>query len=145
MLAFAAARASRPAARAAAMPLTSVRHRGEHKKGKNEKDQAKAKVFDKLRRLVTMECRMGGADPEKNSKLAAAIARCRAAQMPKAGIDVTIKKFTDGKGGQCDYLLYEANACGATFLSSPDLRIAARLRLWGPGAAYNCWPGDCDR
>ena len=57
MLAFAAARASRPAARAIAVPLTSVRHRGEHKKGKNEKDQAKAKVFDKLRRLVTMECR----------------------------------------------------------------------------------------
>jgi YebC/PmpR family DNA-binding regulatory protein len=69
-----------------------------HKKG--AADAKRGKIFTKLIREITTAARMGGGDPESNSRLRVAIAQAKAENMPKDNIEKAIKKGTSvGEGG----------------------------------------------
>ena len=69
-----------------------------HKKG--AADAKRGKIFTKLIREITTAARMGGGDPESNSRLRVAIAQAKSENMPKDNIEKAIKKGTSvGEGG----------------------------------------------
>ncbi len=51
-----------------------------------------SKLYPKLGKIITMAAKDGGADPEANSKLKAAVANARAQNLPKDNIDAAIKR-----------------------------------------------------
>ncbi len=70
--------------------------------------------FTKLARAVTVAARDGGGDPAGNAPLALAIAKAKAASMPKDNIERAIAKGT-GEGGEADAIeavLYEGYGPG---------------------------------
>lgn len=70
-----------------------------HKKG--AADAKRGKIFTKLIREITTAARIGGADPEANSRLRVAIAQAKAENMPKDNIEKAVKKGTSfGEGGE---------------------------------------------
>jgi YebC/PmpR family DNA-binding regulatory protein len=70
-----------------------------HKKG--AADAKRGKIFTKLIREITTAARIGGGDPESNSRLRVAIAQAKAENMPKDNIEKAIKKGTSvGEGGE---------------------------------------------
>jgi YebC/PmpR family DNA-binding regulatory protein len=70
-----------------------------HKKG--AADAKRGKIFTKLIREITTAARVGGGDPEANSRLRVAIAQAKAENMPKDNIEKAIKKGTSvGEGGE---------------------------------------------
>lgn len=81
------------------------------KKGKS--DAAKAKVFTKLGREISLVVKSGGSDPVSNQKLRDVIAKCKAANMPNDNIMRSIKKAA-GDLGDVDYvaITYEGYAPG---------------------------------
>ena len=76
-----------------------------HRKGRQ--DALKGKVFSKHAKEITMIAR-SEADPEKNPALADAIARAKAANVPKDNIDRALKRATGELPGQMyEELTYE--------------------------------------
>jgi YebC/PmpR family DNA-binding regulatory protein len=70
-----------------------------HKKG--AADAKRGKIFTKLIREITTAARIGGGDPEANSRLRVAIAQAKTENMPKDNIEKAIKKGTSvGEGGE---------------------------------------------
>ena len=65
-----------------------------HRKGKQ--DAARAKLFAKLAREITVAARAGLADPEMNARLRLAIQNARAENMPKDNVERAIKKAQGG-------------------------------------------------
>jgi len=61
-----------------------------HRKGRQ--DAARAKLFAKLAREITVSVRNGLPDPEMNARLRLAIQAARAENMPKDNIERAIKK-----------------------------------------------------
>ncbi len=61
-----------------------------HRKG--AQDKRKAKIFTKLARELAVAAKEGGADPEFNARLRAAISDARSFNMPKDKIENAIKK-----------------------------------------------------
>jgi len=59
---------------------------------KNAQDKARARLFTKLMKEVYVAVKMGGPDPESNSRLRAAITRAKAQSVPKDKILRAIKK-----------------------------------------------------
>ncbi len=59
----------------------------------------KGKIFSKMGRLITIAAKDGG-DPNKNSKLKAAIDQAKSFDMPKENIDRAIKKGTGELAGE---------------------------------------------
>lgn len=80
---------------------------------KSKSDAAKAKVFTKLGREISVVVKEGGSDPLSNQKLRDVIAKCRAANMPSDNIQRSIKKAAGELGG-VDYIsiAYEGYAPG---------------------------------
>jgi len=72
-----------------------------HKKGRA--DAARAKVFSKLAREITVAAKMGGGDPDMNPRLRLAIATARGQSMPKANIETAVQKGVGGGEGD-DYV-----------------------------------------
>ena len=68
-----------------------------HKKGR--KDAARAKMFAKFAREITVAAKQGMPDPAMNPRLRLAIATARAENMPKDNIERAIKK---AQGGESD-------------------------------------------
>jgi len=68
-----------------------------HKKGRA--DAARAKLFGKLAREITVSAKMGLPDPSMNPRLRAAVLAARAENMPKDNIDRAIKRGTGGLDG----------------------------------------------
>ena len=66
-----------------------------HKKG--AADAKRGKIFTKLIREITTAARIGGGDPEANSRLRVAIAQAKAENMPKDNIEKAIKKGTSAR------------------------------------------------
>ncbi|MBD3305566.1 YebC/PmpR family DNA-binding transcriptional regulator [candidate division KSB3 bacterium] len=66
----------------------SIRHK------KARVDAQRGKMFTRLIKELTVAARMGGGDPEANSRLRTAIATAKAANMPADNIDRAIKKGT---------------------------------------------------
>jgi YebC/PmpR family DNA-binding regulatory protein len=72
-------------------------HSIKHRKG--AVDAKRGKVFSKLIKEITVATRLGGKDPDSNSRLRTAIAAAKAENMPKDNIDRAIKKGTGELGG----------------------------------------------
>ena len=67
-------------------------HSIKHKKARV--DAQRGKVFTRLIKELTVAARMGGGDPDANSRLRTAIATAKAANMPADNIERAIKKGT---------------------------------------------------
>ncbi|MFA5905127.1 MAG: YebC/PmpR family DNA-binding transcriptional regulator, partial [Desulfobacula sp.] len=61
-----------------------------HKKG--AADAKRGKIFSKLIKEITVAARMGGADPEANSRLRHALINARTQNMPKDTYERAVKK-----------------------------------------------------
>lgn len=82
-----------------------------HKKG--AVDAKRGKVFTKLIKEITVATRLGGKDPDSNSRLRTAIAAAKAENMPKENIERGIKKGTGELGGSnYEEVIYEGYGPG---------------------------------
>ena len=63
-------------------------------------DSRRGAAFTKLARAITVAARDGGGDPDTNASLENAVAKAKAASMPKDNIERAIAKGT-GAGGGC--------------------------------------------
>ena len=79
------------------------------KRKKEKTDGARAKIFTKIGRELAVAVKEGGGpDPASNSKLAAAIAKAKANNVPNDNIDRIIKKAAgEGNGENYEALQYE--------------------------------------
>jgi len=69
--------------------FSNIKHR------KERQDQARGKIFSKLAKEITVSVKQGGgADPGSNIRLAAALERARACNMPKDNVERAIKRAT---------------------------------------------------
>ncbi|MBP3706321.1 MAG: YebC/PmpR family DNA-binding transcriptional regulator [Clostridia bacterium] len=78
------------------------------KRKKEKTDAAKAKIFTKIGREISVIVKAGGPNPQENSKLKDAIAKAKANNVPNDNIERIIKKAAGESGGN-DYeeLIYE--------------------------------------
>lgn len=104
-----------------------------HKKG--AADAKRGKIFTKLIREITTAARMGGGDPESNSRLRVAVSLAKAENMPKDNIEKAIKKGTSaGEGGEnYEEHTYEGYGPGGTAvlveaLTDNKKRTSAEIR-----------------
>lgn len=78
-----------------------------HRKG--AQDAKKGKVFTKCAREIIMAAKKGGADPEMNNNLRAAILKAKSYNMPNDNIKRAIKSATGGDDGKnYEEVTYEA-------------------------------------
>lgn len=83
------------------------------KRRKGAEDAKRAKIFTKMGREIQVAVRDGGADPEFNPRLAAAIARAKAANVPNDNIERSIKRGSGADGGvDYDEITYEGYGPG---------------------------------
>ncbi len=85
-----------------------------HRKGRA--DAAKAKLFSKLAREITVSAKMGMPDPAMNPRLRAAVIAARAENMPKDNIERAIKKSQGSEGENYEEIRYEGYAPGGIAL-----------------------------
>jgi YebC/PmpR family DNA-binding regulatory protein len=81
-----------------------------HKKGRA--DAARAKLFSKLGREITVAAKMGMPDPDMNPRLRLAIQAARAENMPKDNMERAIKKAAGGDADTYEAIRYEGYAPG---------------------------------
>ncbi|MGD9668020.1 MAG: YebC/PmpR family DNA-binding transcriptional regulator [Hyphomicrobiaceae bacterium] len=81
-----------------------------HKKGRA--DAARAKMFAKLGKEITVAAKMGMPDPAMNPRLRLAVQAARAENMPKDNIERAIKKATGGDSEAYEQVRYEGYAPG---------------------------------
>jgi YebC/PmpR family DNA-binding regulatory protein len=81
-----------------------------HKKGRA--DAARAKLFAKLAREITVAAKMGLPDPAMNPRLRAAVIAARSENMPKDNIERAIKKSQGGDTENYDEIRYEGYGPG---------------------------------
>src|SRR5471030_3347666 len=81
-----------------------------HKKGRA--DAARAKLFGKLAREITVSAKMGMPDPAMNPRLRAAVLAARAENMPKDNIERAIKKASGSEAESYDEIRYEGYGPG---------------------------------
>lgn len=62
------------------------------KRKKAKIDSARAKVFNRIIRELTVAARMGGADPDANPRLRAAMLKAKGANMPQKNIETAVAK-----------------------------------------------------
>ena len=84
------------------------------KKKKEKTDAAKAKIFTKIGREISVIVKAGGPNPQENSKLKDAIAKAKAANVPNENIERIIKKAAgDTSANNYEELIYEGyGPCG---------------------------------
>ena len=104
-----------------------------HKKG--AADAKRGQIFTKLIKEITTAARIGGGDPDANSRLRDAIARAKAENMPKDNIDRAIKKGlgTLGDGQSFEEITYEGYGPGGVavlieVMTDNKKRTAAEIR-----------------
>ncbi len=103
-----------------------------HRKGRA--DAKRGKIFSRLSKEIIMAARLGGGDPDANTRLKTAITAAKNANYPNDNIDRSIKKGTgELEGGQLDELVYEAYGPGGVAfiiecLSDNKNRTAAEIR-----------------
>lgn len=80
---------------------------------KGAQDARKGKIFTKIIREITVASRMGGGDPNMNSRLRQAIDKALAANMPKDNIERAVKRGTgELEGANYEDVRYEGYAPG---------------------------------
>ena len=79
---------------------------------KGAADAKKGQVFTRLAREIVMAAREGGGDPDSNIRLAYAIEKARASNMPKDNIERAIKRGTGElkEGNALEDVIYEGYA-----------------------------------
>ncbi|WP_397542325.1 YebC/PmpR family DNA-binding transcriptional regulator [Roseovarius salis] len=82
----------------------------QHRKGRQ--DAARAKLFSKLSKEITVAAKMGDPDPEKNPRLRLAIKDAKAQSMPKDNIERAIKKSQAGDAEDYEEIRYEGYGPG---------------------------------
>ena len=88
-------------------PWHNIKHR------KAAIDAKRGRIFSKFARLITSAARQGGGNINDNLKLAYAVDKARAENMPKDTIERAIKKGTGELGGeQFEEIVYEGYAAG---------------------------------
>ena len=86
-----------------------------HKKG--AADKARAKVFNKIARLLEVAAREGGSDATTNASLRTVVQKAKAAQMTNDAIDRAIKRGAGlAEGGTYESIMYEGYAPGGVAL-----------------------------
>ena len=80
------------------------------KKGAN--DQARAKVFTKLAREISVAVKEGGPDPDNNSRLRDLLAKGRASNVPQENLMRAIKKAGDNDKENYESITYEGYGNG---------------------------------
>ena len=109
-------------------------HNIEARKGKQ--DAARANVFTKHARAITVAAKEGGGDPEYNASLKAAIAKAKADNMPNDNIDRAIKKGVGaGEGEDYESITYEGYGPGGVAIIVETLtdnknRTAGNVRYY---------------
>lgn len=106
------------------------------KRAKGAQDAKKAKVFTKVAREIMVAVKEGGGgDPSVNSRLAAAVAKAKAVDMPKDSIKRTIEKAL-GSGGSDSFERITYEGCGprgvaviVDVMTDNRNRTAAEVRL----------------
>jgi YebC/PmpR family DNA-binding regulatory protein len=104
------------------------------KRKKGATDSARGRVFTKLAREIATAARMGGADPDGNSRLRKAIADAKAQQMPNDNIKRALQKGSGELGGAAfEEVLYEGTGPSGTLFLVEGMtdnrnRTAAELR-----------------
>ena len=81
-----------------------------HRKGRQ--DKARARLFSKLGREITVAAKLGQPDPAFNPRLRAAIIAARAENMPKDNIERAIKKSQGSDSENYDEVRYEGYGPG---------------------------------
>ncbi|MET0630755.1 MAG: YebC/PmpR family DNA-binding transcriptional regulator, partial [Xanthobacteraceae bacterium] len=81
-----------------------------HRKGRQ--DAARAKLFAKLAREITVAAKYGAPDPDMNARLRLAIQAARAENMPKDNIERAIKKASGADTANYDAVRYEGYGPG---------------------------------
>ena len=81
-----------------------------HRKGRQ--DKARARLFSKLGREITVAAKLGQPDPAFNPRLRAAIIAARAENMPKDNIERAIKKSQGSDSENYDEVSYEGYGPG---------------------------------
>jgi len=82
-----------------------------HKKG--AADAKRGQVFTKIIKEITVAARLGGADPDGNPRLRAAMDKAKAENMPKDNIERAIKKGTgELEGVTYEEIIYEGYGPG---------------------------------
>lgn len=76
-----------------------------HKKERT--DSARAKIFTKIGKELTIAVREGGPDPASNSKLRDLIQKAKANNVPNDNIERTIKKAQGAQGENFEEITYE--------------------------------------
>lgn len=91
-------------------------HNIQGKKGKA--DKAKANIFTKISRAITMAAQSGGGDPTMNFSLRLAIDKAKEVNMPKDNIDRAVKKGTGElkDGVELQEVVYEGYGPGGVAL-----------------------------
>ena len=83
------------------------------KRKKELTDGARAKVFTKMGREISIAVREGGPDPSVNFKLATIIAKAKSANVPNDNIDRAIKKASgSGEKDEYEVIVYEGYGAG---------------------------------
>ena len=82
----------------------------QHRKGRQ--DAARAKLFSKFSKEITVAAKMGDPDPDKNPRLRLAIKEAKAQSMPKDNIERAIKKAVGGEGDAYEEIRYEGYGPG---------------------------------
>ncbi len=78
------------------------------KRKKEKTDAAKAKIFTKIGREISVIVKAGGPNPQENSKLKDAIAKAKANNVPNDNIERIIKKAAgEGSANEYEELIYE--------------------------------------
>lgn len=116
-------------------------HASNVKRRKDAVNAKKAKIFSKCARHIVSAVRVGASgDPAQNPRLALAIEKARAANMPKDNIDRAIKKgIGDKDGAEFEELVYEGYAPGGVALmiscltdnrnrTAPDIKFTLEKR-----------------
>jgi len=87
------------------------------KRKKGAADAKKGKIFTRIAKEIALAARLGGSDPEGNSRLRQAILAAKAENMPKDNIDRAIKKGTgELEGGNIEEVAYEGYGPGGAAL-----------------------------
>ena len=103
------------------------------KRKKEKTDGARAKVFTKIGREISVAVRMGGPNPASNSKLADLIAKAKRMSVPNDNIQRIIKKAEGGDKTEFEAITYEGYGPGGVAVMVETLtdnrnRTAADLR-----------------
>mgnify|MGYP003369840071 CR=1 FL=1 len=103
------------------------------KRKKEKTDGAKAKVFTKVGREISVAVREGGPDPANNSKLADLISKAKRMNVPNDNIQRIIKKAEGGDKEEFEAVTYEGYGAGGIAVMVEALtdnrnRTAANMR-----------------